>query len=95
MLRLRHDPALSGPDLVGLVAQLLEEARRLAAFLGFGFSLGEFVCDRGFEPCVAGKAEDLVDLVILSPRHLLLAAETGIGPKPDVDVRPAFSKAVQ
>ena len=30
-------------------------------------------------------------VIVLAPSHQLLAAETGIGPKPDVDVRPAFS----
>ena len=58
--------------------------------LAFALSLGQFVCDQGFKPWIAGKAEDVVDAVSLAPRHQLLAAEAGIRPKPDVDVGPAL-----
>ena len=89
MLRLGHDAAFSGPALVGLVADFLEEAFGFAAFFGFGLSLGEFVCDRSFEPGVTGKTEDIMNPVVLAPGHQLFAAEAGIRPKPDVNIRPA------
>ena len=31
--------------------------------LAFSLCLGQFVCDQGFEPGIAGKAEDVVDAV--------------------------------
>ena len=49
-----------------MVAQLLEDSFGFAAFLGFGLSLGQFVCDRGFKPWIAGKAEDIVNAVRLA-----------------------------
>ncbi len=52
MLRLGHDTALARPTVQGLVAQLLEEAFRLAALLGFGFNLGQLVRDQSFKPWI-------------------------------------------
>ncbi len=73
-----------------MVAQFLEDSFGFAAFLGFGLSLGQFVCDRGFKPWIAGKAEDIVNAVRLAPSHEVFPAETGIRPKPDLDVGPTL-----
>jgi hypothetical protein len=63
VFRLGDDPTLARPAVERLVAQLLEEAFGFAAVLGFGFNLGQFTCDQGFKPWIAGKAEDVVDAV--------------------------------
>ena len=75
MLRLGHHAAFARPAVPGLVAQFLEKAFGFAAFGGFRASLGQLVCDRGFEPWIAGEAENIVNAVVLAPRHQLLAAE--------------------
>ena len=62
----------------------------MTAVLGFGLSLGQFICDQGFQPLIAGEAENVVNAVGLAPGHQVLAAEARIRPKPDVDVRPAL-----
>ena len=90
MLRLGDDAAFAAPAVQSLVAQLLEETFGFAGFLGFGLCRGQFVCDRGFKPWIAGQAENVVNAVGLAPGHQLLAAEAEIRPKPDIDIGPAF-----
>jgi hypothetical protein len=89
MLRLGHDPALAAPAFAGLISQLLEDALRFAAFFRLQRSFGQFLRDPGFKPWIAGKAEDIVDVIILAPRHQLFTAKPGIRPEPDFDARPA------
>ena len=79
----------SSGQLCRLVAQLLEGEFGFAAFLlwpqprpvRLRWELRALRC---------GKAGDVVDAVSLAPGHQLFAAETGIPPKPDVNIRPAF-----
>ena len=75
VLRLGHDAAFARPVFQSLVAQPLEVAFGFAAFLGFGFSPGQFVCNQGFQSFVAGKAENVVNAVSLTPGHQILAAK--------------------
>ena len=75
MLRLGYDATFATPAVEGLVAQLLEEAFRLAASLGFGLNLGQFLCDQSFKPRIAGEAEDVVNAVSFTPGHEIVPAE--------------------
>ena len=40
----------------------------------------ELACDPGDEPFVAGEAENVVDAVVLAPRHQLLAGKAASRP---------------
>ena len=77
------DPALPTPALERAVAEILEPAGSFAGLEAFGHSVGELLPDGRDETVIAGKAEQIVDTVCLTPRHQILAAEAAVGAQQD------------
>ena len=82
-LGLADHPTLAAPALVRSVLEVLEPAGWLAAPAVLFGRLGEFGCDTGDQPAVLGQAEQIIDVVLLTPCHQLIAREAGIRPQHD------------
>ena len=82
-------PARAGPCLQRAIAELGEQARRLAALPRARLGPVQGRLQAGREPLVARQAEDVIDPVRLAPGHQRLAGEAGVGAQHDLDRRPA------
>ena len=89
--RLGHDPAPARPALQRAMIEIPEGTLGFSAFRAARFELRQFVYNLCLKALVAGQAEDVVDAVLLAPRHQLFAGETGIPAQEDFDVRPTVA----
>jgi hypothetical protein len=88
-LRLGDDAAFAAPTLARQPLELLEDARRLAAAPALRCGLRQFIGDHRDEPLILRHAEYKVDVVVLAPRHQVVARESRIGAHQDAHMRPA------
>ena len=72
VLGFADNPAIAAPAVEGGVAELLEEARRLAGLGMLGRRGGQVGFELGDQTWVAGQAEDVIDAVRLAPSHQLV-----------------------
>ena len=80
-------PPVAGSIVEGGAAKVLEAPDRLLMPVREGIGLGQLGADGDFEAGIAGQAEQMVDLMVLTPSHQLLSGKAGVGPRQDLDLR--------
>ena len=85
--------ALSGPAFVGAIREVSEESDGLLLLVEEGLGLSQLGGDGVLEAAVAGQAEEIVDLILLTPVHQLFTGKAGVGPQQDLDLRPDTPQA--
>ena len=88
-----HHPPVAGSTVEGGVAKVLKEPDRLLMPVREGIGLGQLGADGGFEAGIAGQAEQIVDLMVLTPSHQLLSGKAGVGPRQDLDMGPLAAQS--
>ena len=78
------DATPAAPTLVGAVAELGEDARRLARCLILLLRLAHRPHQQAAQALVTRQSEDVVDTMLFAPVHQLFAAEAGIGAHDDL-----------
>jgi hypothetical protein len=89
MFGLADDPPSSRPALARAVGEVLELALGAATGATNLLSLSKLRRDPFDQTIVARKAEGVVDLVGLAPRHQFVTGKSGVSAQPDSDTRPA------
>ena len=83
-------PARKRPAIPRFPAlQDLEAARRVLGAIALAAGLSQLAADRLHQALVPGQTEDVVDAVVLAPRHQIVAGKARIGPQDDLHVWPA------
>jgi len=88
-----HHAALAGPALLGAIGEVGEEADRLLLLVEEGLGLSHLGGDGVLQAGVTGQAEQIVDLMLLTPPHQLFPGKAGVGPQQDLDLRPDTPQA--
>src|SRR5206468_12655686 len=91
VLGLADDPALAAPAIPRAIAEVAEDARRLARGEAKPLGLGERLGEDRLEADVAGQAEHVVDPVRLAPRHQRVIGKTTVGAQRDAHPRPRLA----
>ena len=80
-------PPVAGSTVEGGAAKVHEVSDRLPMLIREDSGLGQLGADGDFEAGIAGQAEQMVDLMVLTPSHQLLSGKAGVGPRQDLDLR--------
>ena len=80
-------PPVAGSTVEGGAAKVHEVSDRLPMLIREDSGLGQLGADGDFEAGIAGQAEQIVDLMVLTPSHQLLSGKAGVGPRQDLDLR--------
>ena len=78
---------------MGAVGEVGEESDRLLLLVEEGLGLSHLGGDGVLEAAVAGQAEEIVDLILLTPPHQRFTGKAGVGPQQDLDLRPHVPQA--
>ena len=80
--------ALTGPAFLSAVGEVGEESDGLLLLVEEGLGLSQLGGDGVLEAAVAGQAEEIVDLIVLTPPHQFFSGKAGVGPQQDLDPGP-------
>ena len=86
-------PLVAGSTVEGGAAKVLEVSDRLPMLIREDSGQGQLGADGDFEAGIAGQAEQIVDLMVLTPSHQLLSGKAGVGPRQDLDMGPLAAQA--
>ena len=79
-LGLGDHAAHAGPALVGAVGEVREESDGLLLLVEESLGLSQLGDDGVLKPRVTGQAEQIVDLMLLTPPHQRFTGKAGVGP---------------
>ena len=83
-----NNAAFARPRLPSFVVEVFEDARCVAGFSELQLSLVQLAADDLRQPFVLGQSDDVVDVVVFTPRKNRVATEPAVGPDNDFHVRP-------
>ncbi len=78
---------------MGAIREVSEESDGLLLLVEEGLGLSQLGGDGVLKSRVAGQAEQIVHLMLLTPPHQLFPGKAGVGPQQDLDLRPDTPQA--
>src|SRR6516162_7079707 len=89
--RLGDDPPFAAPAVAGAPSEVLEAACRFLRLLALLLRRRQFALDLRDQPAVLGQPEQVIDTMVLAPRHQRLAGKTRIAAQQNAHLGPALA----